>query len=179
VKYFKERIEYPDPCKIGLPPGILLYYISNSFLNGWINYVEILASNIINRYQEPVENEAVILYYKEVQKTTTTYAGDYELLKLLPRDDLLILGKEKPLPEHQKYTYLNIVDPLRIEGLENIPEYYWFLWYDQDNSDCAIGRFETQDKEDVVIESFNKRCSELSSNHNYWDVKLPRCWLAF
>ena len=128
--YFHTQIDYPNPTKefLGIDAesgdDILLNYISNSFLSGWINYVQIEQVRIMHRYSEESPQELINKY----------------------------LEKNDP-PYHIKF--LKFEDDVAILARDTCGR-WWYFYYDQDVSDCSVGRFKTTDKDDVVIENFEK-----------------------
>jgi hypothetical protein len=112
---FIEDIEYPNHDVIlnGLQDGQVFSYISKTYLNGLINYVDIIGAFMINRYSQFNEDEDE--WEKRCKNVDSlideyhTYLGDSDRF-----DDILILAK----------------------GADS----YWLFWKDCDGSDCEIGR---------------------------------------
>lgn len=54
IDYMPTRIEYPHPVSEPLEPGTCYDYISETFLNGWINYTgKIRKAFLVQRYTPP------------------------------------------------------------------------------------------------------------------------------
>ncbi len=134
MKYFKYEDEYGEPTEILMKDGTLISYISSTFLNGWINYVKPLAVRLITRYSDQEDDgyEGNVARVKVWQENPQHHA-DLSFFK----DDILILG----VPDMWKW---------RSEPTNE----YWFFWFDQDVSDCQIGRFTTEDSRETVLKNF-------------------------
>lgn len=131
-RYFHDHVEYPDVTAIMMEPGVLQEYVGTTFLNGWINHVEVKKAFLITRYN-PHEQNLV-----DAQKFNTRPRGHADLGRELD-DDVLILAVEPERPDH-----------------------YWFFWADRDCSDSQIGRFVTDDPYETVAESFARYAQECS-----------------
>lgn len=107
----------------GVPQGTCYTYISSTFLNGFINYVNPFYVAMIERYNEGWLNEEE--YRKKVLEELKSPHTDYS-----PRlfDDIFILA------ESENTIYFN---ELNMKDNRS----YWFFWSDRDCSDCSIGRF--------------------------------------
>jgi hypothetical protein len=143
-KYFNDIIEYPNPANdypindiFGpsdyalMPPGTLFTYISSTFLNGWINYVNLINVQAITRYTN--QTKKMVEKFNNIDGFRT-----HTRLSKITGDDILVLAKSK-------------------DGMA-----YWYFCFDQDVSDCDIGRFSVKDKEDVVIKEFVEYANDLS-----------------
>lgn len=184
IKYFPESIEYPGDQLVfdPLPMGVQYLYVSNSLLDGFINYVDKIKAFVIGRYlrwdeapgveievQEPPSSSK---WAKKTPRTkselfdvlTTENAVYHSKLDTAFQDDVLILGK----------AYKN--------GDKEQPEFCWvFFWYDRDSSDCCIGRFQSDDEESEVVASFVDFVRKLDVNE-YGEREIPlhyfRGWLS-
>lgn len=111
LQYFEEEYEYPSNEQLlhGIQQGVLFSYVASTYLQGFINYVDIEAAVLLNRYSETDEEfqKQIDSIKKEVaeQNEVHTYLYDY--------DDILILGKTDDM--------------------------YIVFWSDGDVSDCNIG----------------------------------------
>lgn len=125
LNYFNDSTEYPDDfIENPIPWGVLWEYVSSAYLNGFINYCEVLDAYVITRYITEKELEK---QKKVIEENNLKNWGHHTKLDKF-MDDVLILGK--------------------------ISEGYIFFWFDRDVSDCAIGKFKTSDPEEVVKERF-------------------------
>lgn len=150
-RYFPEEVEYPAPTDY-FKPGTFLSYISSTFLNGWINYVDIIAAWYIDRYESPEANRAA---YNEFLGKDTFHTK----LASIVEDDIIVLG----------------VDERGDEGK------YWFFWFDRDSSDCCMGAFLSSDgKEEVMrnIESWLEDHPDAKGVHKV-DHTLFKGWISW
>lgn len=131
---FDDDVEYPDKDMLvnGVPIGMNYSYISTTYLNGFINYVEIIGATMIQRYL-PNKPEYVIddtipcwenacIHVDNLKNdfhTNISCSDDF--------DDVLILAKSS--------------------------DSYWFFWDDRDGSDCCIGRLalDTFDSDETAL----------------------------
>ena len=168
-KYFDYSTDYPDNIGFDpLPLGTCYNYVSQTFLNGFINYVKIQKAFVLNRYidwsmnfeeedngepvelkvMEPKSYEYVTKICKnkdEVFKCLTFYSEPHTNLSQF-QDDVMILSKA--------------FDPH-----DGNNDFVWiFFWFDQDVSDCSIGRFITTDTDEEVINKFTKLANK---NYNF------------
>lgn len=141
--YFNDHIEYPDPTSNEnlLPIGVCYNYISSTFLNGWINYVNIIGAELISRYRAYSSN---LEEMEKVKKYTFEEMPHFDFSTCLS-DDVLILARGKNTDNSSNNQY-------------------WFFHYDKDTSDCSIGRFETNDSEQEVIELFKIHAYKASAH---------------
>lgn len=165
LDYMPYSMEYPDPTQIDMfNSNWLMSYISHSFLNGWINYTKPISAFVINRYREADEFRVKIKEWE----TTKMHHSNLNFFG----DDVLILAKTR-LEKYYKYKYIEEYRPS-----------YWFFWFDQDVSDCEIGRFETSDSESDVIESFKHYLTWLGDDgvfKNSYELKTDKLngWMEF
>lgn len=122
-RYFSAGEDYPNVTGSDiLPYGHLWSYISSTFLNGFINYVDVLKAFMVTRYEPYDKNLA------EAEVFNSKKAPHTNLWSQLS-DDCIILAAAK-----------------------NNSQEYWFFWSDRDVSDCMIGRFVTINmRADVIV----------------------------
>lgn len=147
MDYFSEQEEYPNPPVDMLPVGKLYSYISTTFLDGWINYVEIKSAFLITRYREHEQNVAAVDKFNEGGEFHTCLGKQLD-------DDVLILARAKSR------------DPFDIDT-DGCGPHWWFFWFDRDCSDSCIGRFETTDAEATIIERFTAHAHDCSRGMGY------------
>lgn len=153
---FKESIAYPDNlAETGVPQDTLLSYVSNTFLNGFVNYVDIKHVIMIERYTkfdadkidrfiEWLNNEPNTKY-DNIQKTIDDVV-----------DDIILFGETD--------------------------NSCWFFWSDRDCSDCNIGRissirgFDATEFKDMFI-NWLKGYKECYSG-NYVELPIPKGWIT-
>lgn len=138
MDYFHHSIDYPEPTEILMREGVLQCYLSSTFLNGWINYVEPIAIRLITRddYKGNV---------KRVERWNSNQFPDYHSKLSYFQDDILILaipGKRGSVRSGK----------------------YWFFWFSCDTSDCQIGRFNTTDTEEQVVNNFISYADSVSKD---------------
>lgn len=86
---FSNSTEYPDPTQIDMTrSGWCMHYISSTFLDGWINYVEPVRAFVVSRYADD---------FSDVKATLAAWTANppyhTEMSKL--GDDVLLLAKDK------------------------------------------------------------------------------------
>lgn len=169
-KYFENgTIEFPRNIAFNpLPWGSYWEYVSSTFLNGFINYVEIKKAFLLARYthwneqldmsvsvREPPEDFKPTPWVnfsgtkEEVyQQLTMKGAVYHSKLDVDFQDDVLILAR--------------IVDDEALVARQFSGETPWILfWFDRDGSDCCIGRFLTGEPEDKVLADFEAHAMSL------------------
>ncbi len=86
---FTETFEYPDPTQIDVTQsGWCLHYISSTFLDGWINYVEPVKAFVVSRYADDFQTVKAQLAAWEAKPPYHTKLGTLG-------DDVLLLAKDK------------------------------------------------------------------------------------
>ncbi|MCK9528998.1 MAG: hypothetical protein M0R77_00315 [Gammaproteobacteria bacterium] len=156
--FFDNFIDYPgwNISENPLPLGTLYDYISSTFLDGFINYVNIKKAYLIQRYRSPGD----IIPLEQLQPYRQSNSV------VLPDRDLTVeevfeLYTQKDINIHTKISTFRDDVVILSQALSN-PKCWIYFYYDMDCSDCSIGRFETDEPEEVVIvkleqhlESFN------------------------
>lgn len=100
--YFTEQYDYPDPSSLSLivyRGGMLFNYISSTFLNGYINYVNIIKAYGIHRYTDP--QEKIDGKYVDKLKTVHPKLTDYD-------DDIFILAKSRDASNSYFYFWYDM-----------------------------------------------------------------------
>lgn len=83
--YFGDEVEFPENIAVDIMPyGTLWSYVSATFLNGFINYVDILAGFVIDRYTKRDGKAAQI----EAAIKTEVHTN----LRVF-KDDVIVLGR--------------------------------------------------------------------------------------
>jgi hypothetical protein len=131
-RYFHDHLEYPDVTNIMMEPGVYQEYVSTTFLNGWINHVEVKKAFLITRYSPHDQNLVDVQRFNQRTRGHTDLSREFA-------DDVLVLAVEPGRPDH-----------------------YWFFWADRDCSDSGVGRFITADSYETVAESFTRYAQERS-----------------
>lgn len=136
LHYCDEEYEYPSNEQLihGIQPGVLFSYVASTYLQGFINYVDIISAVLIHRYSETTEafNEITARIEKQAKEHIEphTFLSNYD-------DDMLILGKTKDM--------------------------YVVFWVDKDCSDCNIGglALDTFDSENDAISALYAEAEHL------------------
>lgn len=143
--YFEIQEDYPQEVVHNiLPYGTIWCYISNTFLNGLVNYAKPIKCYILERHsdnnkQVRISSISPKLKYSGTKNELINKINSFELkfheasLRIF-NDDVIILSE---IP-----TTLN----------DDINRYIFF-WFDYEVSDCCIGKFETNDSEEDVKET--------------------------
>lgn len=143
---FMETIEYPthEQFLSGIQPGISYDYVSSTYLNGFINYVDILDAFMIHRYMNEKEFTESIERIKHKIKTREVHTNVQDSSEY---DDILILGK--------------------------IEDMYVYFWNDCDCSDCCIGAINkdvVENRDSKAITLFRRYADKLKKIDTAQDV---------
>lgn len=170
-RYFPDSVDYPRDMPWNFRPNVYYCYVSSTLLDGFINYVKIKAAGVITRYVGPDEIESYdgkVGTSKQVklEQFNAGLSGYHTNLGQFG-DDVMVIG--------------------RISDQDGEQSDEWaFFWFDQDVSDCCIGRFTTDDPEEDVMRRFITFVEERSANLGYtegptfWlDIKQIRGWVSF
>ena len=150
--YFDENIDYPkEVAHDPIPYGTVWCYISSTFLNGFINYVEPIKCYLIDRYTS--DNKKVDDNHTKGELKEKILSGENETFHTKLncfRDDIIILAEI----ETNNYDSNNKLNK------------FMFFYFDEDVSDCCIGRFETNDSKEEVIQSIINWLEREKLNNN-------------
>lgn len=166
-KYFYDTIDYPSARAITdpIPLGVHYCYVATSYLDGFINYGEFVKAFVVGRYHDwfedlngvtPISINVSKQGYEWVKKS---YKNKDEAFNLVTRLDAII---HPVLSQH----FQDDVVILKKATDETGKVQWIYFWFDMDSSDSAIGRFETQDSDEIVIESFSKYVKDCSCNYH-------------
>lgn len=165
-----------------LPQNTMIEYISNTFLNGFINYVTPIKGYVLNRYVDwyKSENNAILIRTtsKTVQnqdprifKTEQCYVDElpgyenehWHYYTFKNKKNILDIFNEDPaLCCHTDLSMFNDdIVILAKRKIDNLPPEYWFFYFDCDPSDCHIGRFLTNDSEEEIVVNFSECINNL------------------
>lgn len=159
--YFVDTIEYPkEIIDNPIPYGEAWTYVSNTFLNGFINYCTPIACYVVNRYTpetEDISDNKVYIRKHDDTKSNEFVGTKKELIDLFIQDKLDIY--------HTTLSCFSddIVIIAKVEERES--NKYIFFWFDMDVSDCSIGKFKTDDSQEQVIESVENWLTEEFKNN--------------
>jgi hypothetical protein len=154
-EYFTEGvIEYPSLIATDiLPWNVKWRYISQAFLNGFINYVEPVKAYVLSRYTSWDQ------FIGHVEIRDNFRLIDFHGTKLEVYEKIIEPGRMS----HTELSCLcdDIVILATPKDLDvNSPSLYYYFWFDMDVSDCCIGRFKTHDSLEVVVDKFTSHCIE-------------------
>lgn len=162
MKYFDEEIDYPrDVLSNPIPWNVCWNYISSTFLNGFVNYVDkwicgvVLDRYISNgRHYPPLDGD---MPYKDKMELISDFNNGlidtFHTELSMFEDDIVLLGKTGS-------------------------DYIWF-WFDMDVSDCCICKFKTDDSDEEVIEEFKKSLNKLDFKYHIINVGNLKGWMNF
>lgn len=128
--------ENPYQNNIIFKPNVLYTYIPSYILDPLPKDLTFIKSYLLDRYRDEEVDKDLITRYNNI-KDKYQYTLAYDLLP----DDVILLGYEEK------------------------SDYYWYFWFDKDCSDCACGRFQTQDTREKVIKIFDQKTQELQKNY--------------
>ena len=166
MKYFTKRVEFPELSGELLPVNTLWEYVSSSFLDGIINHYNIIGWFVVDRYiydgMEFIDTIDDLTHEEKLERIEHVRENGLENHKLLIRefeDDIIFVGKS--VSEENTYC---------------------FFYYDCDVSDCSIGRFVTDDSEEVVLSEIASMVKDefLCEELHEMPVDLLLCkWVRF
>jgi len=149
--YFEDYSEYPkEIARNPIPYGTVWTYVSSTFLNGFINYVKPICCFLLDRYTPDNKNigDRNISYQNKDEREWLKFDGTKKELK-----DKIISGEIKMYHTSLDCFGDDIVILSEIETENDEIGKYMFFWFDMDCSDCSIGKFETIDTKEEVIQS--------------------------
>lgn len=130
----------------GIPPDSSINYVSNTFLDGLVNYIENHRAFMINRYgideDDDIPNTDNVTQQDRYLKAAELIA-EMPHSKLLTFDDVLLFGKT----DNSLY----------------------YLWYDRDVSDCCIDRVSKKTFPDLTLDQYIQIIlTHLTENFDHW-----------
>jgi hypothetical protein len=154
---FESGEQYPENvADRGVPQNTIYSYISTTFLNGFINYVEIKHVMMIERYTE-FNDEKIKKYIEHLKSEyNTDYSGSYnteETGKVV--DDIILIGETE--------------------------ESIWLFWSDRDCSDSCIGRVAKSEEITTLLvkESLIRFIGDYDDcSGKYAELPIPRGWIT-
>jgi hypothetical protein len=188
MKYFTNTIDYPNNITDNLLPYNEMWgYVSSTFLNGFINYVDVIQCHVLDKYVDEENYE----YYEDnicecSYRESNSASQEWKKFKG-PKSELLknvIDGKF--CFSHTKLNCFmdDIIILGKIKSDDESTNKYMFFWFDCDVSNCAVGRFETTDSEEQVLEELKLYLKErVSDNYIKGYTLLPDSfiegWVSF
>lgn len=161
---FDDCIDYPKPRDIisGIKPGRCFEYVSSTYLNGFINYVDIIGGAMIQEYMNDEEFDEAI---KRVEDFTNSDEWHTKFNNGKEYDTTAVIGK--------------VTDICDIDE-NNTTDMYVIFIYDRDVSDCFIGGISANEFEsdDEAYESFIQFVSENAPRFIKISKKFFRGWIT-
>lgn len=151
-KYFKEGIAKPgikaafDP----IPIGVRYDYVPVSYLNGFVNYGTFLKAYAIGCYRDwnDLLGKLATVRIRENRWISKFCATPAELFDTVTEPGAVTNSE---LLE----DFATDVILLKKIVHKDYPVQYLFFWFDSYITECCIGRFETEDSEEIVIQEFD------------------------
>lgn len=152
--YFDNHVEHPRGIAFNpLPVNTYWEYVSSTFLNGFINYVSIVDAQLLNRYHpmdDLIESEYLESYQEPPRSLKWTKPSES-----MTKQQAYDLYTQKGRLCHTRIgCFRDDVIVLTTCDNDAGKTMYMVFWFDMDCSDCGIGRFVTDDPQDIVIASF-------------------------
>jgi hypothetical protein len=148
---FKETEQYPENiCERGVPQDTLFEYVSNTFLDGLINYVSDHRAYMLERYGKFENGKHVEHKVTDIEAMKTKLEDDVHTALSTCPDDVVVLAESQ--------------------------NSYWFFYYDWDCSDCEIGRVDRAsfDSFEKFVEHFKE-----NSRGNMIMLPKPTGWISW
>lgn len=173
-KYFRDEVEYPrDIAANPLPIGTRYDYVSNTFLNGFINYVSVVKGFVLARYCGWTEQDWIDAQNQDHEcqiRNPETRCMEWIKVEPKSKDELfnLVTAKNAISSPKMDCDFQDDVMILAKITTDEDKTLWYFFWFDRDCSDCSIGRFLTNDTDEEVIASF----TEYVMNHHANDPRF-------
>jgi hypothetical protein len=179
--YFDDHIEYPHGVAFNpLPINTCWDYVSHTLLNGFLNYVTVIDAHLLDRYRPMTEelskSDLSSVSYQEPPGSFKW--KNFE--KAVTKQELFDLLTQEGRTCHTKLSVFRD-DVLILATCDNDDgqTMYMYFWFDQDVSDCCVGRFVTKDSQDVVVEKFRKWIDGLEYGRHQLPQHFFQGWLSF
>ena len=160
LDYFETTIDYPQEKVFNpLPMDELWNYVSTSYLDGFINFVQIVKGFVIARYRqwnEPLSKPVIININIDQKWCKKEFNTKREIFDAITITNAIVHPKLHDFKD-------DVVILTKAFNKDNTQFCWVFFWYDCDVSDCSIGRFQTEDSDEIVIEKFKtyvKSCND-------------------
>jgi len=149
--FYEEEFPSHNQMAEGIPENTVYSYVSSTYVNGFVNYINPFYFVLVKRYSDDKEWEKCIESISSIEK-------EYHLRLSKFGDDILLLGETE--------------------------NNWWYIWYDNDVSDCCIGKFEkSKISKDDLIECFIEwiKSNDYISDYYVLSNKLGKHngWLTF
>lgn len=171
LDFFHKREEYPSlqTARELFPIGTLYEYVSHSLLNGMINSTpSIISAFMMGRYTDLYEILDTDLKIRDSRDSLATSKIPNGTTKKQLYDLIVNQGRYPSNPELSCFD--DDIMCLQHNPASNL---FWFFWFDQDVSDCCIGRFQTEVDSAVVRQMFNDFVLNHPSSRYHKPLPLP------
>jgi hypothetical protein len=129
------------------------------------NHVKIEKAYLLSRYHKLDE----IIYNLNIGYQEPPGSSEWRFIKKDTKQSIFNKITRKHSVHHTKISDLldDVIilasipieeDDIKIIEEDNDLNYYMYFWYDHDNYDCCIGRFNTKDTNDEVYRKFDNYC---------------------
>lgn len=177
---FNEAIDYPKICGAVelLPVGTQYNYVSSVFLNGLINMAGTpIAAFGVFAYDDVDGQIGRPVQYKDPANTSIWKRTPEQMTR---REVFSLLIE----PGRLMHADLNDLDCCVFVLCRSGQDVYWAFEFDQDVSDCSVGRFESSLPEEQLIEIFRNRAEQFAEYHQVKEVfEIPQSffsgWISF
>lgn len=157
-KYFKEGINNPgikvafDP----IPVGVRYDFVQVSYLNGFVNYGTFLKAYAVGRYRswDDLLGKLATIRLRENRWISIFCATQGELFDTYTQPGAVTNSE---LLEHFATDVILIKKIVH----KDYPVQYMFFWFNAYIDSCSIGRFQTDDSEETVIQEFDNYINNL------------------
>lgn len=175
---YVDTIEYPGGELLvdGIKDGISFDYVSSTYLNGFINYVNLIDAYMIRRYKE---------LDRVIANKRPPMIQSSEDLSWEDSCALIDNGIDDPSIAHFKFTSKKYDDLLILAKQAGS---YWVFWVDCDCSDCCLARMpeSTFNSEDEAKEALKIAALQFSEPGNTEEEKIKNIptrffkgWITF
>lgn len=153
-EYYTDTYEYPEHTMLlhGIQPGTAFYYVSSTYLNGFINYVDIIDAVMIQQYRNDEEFDAAIKKIENKDSYHTHFGNEY--------DDIMILGKTDDM--YVCFYFDNDVSDCDIGGV-------------------SIDEFKTDNEAIESFRQYVKYVKEIQESKRTYNIPVSKLtgWISF
>ena len=167
-RYFNDFVDYPKDIAVNpLPFNVMYNFVSSTFLNGFINYVEIRKAFVLSHYYKWDE------YKKHIVTIQSKNNKPYKKLFINKNDiyNALIKPGAKFHSELDR-DFNDDVIILARAGETDTGMCYYYFYYDLDCSDCSISRFIVKEAEYLLDRKFIKHIESFDYIDNYKEIPM-------
>ncbi len=158
TKYLPRTVEYPGESIIDdpLPLGVFHAYVPSTLLFGFVNHAKPQMGFVLSSYR---------MWFNPVPQSTMQVQDPPGSFNWVTKD---VASKQEEFDLATEPGRLVTFDPYAFWDdvllLSRTSTFTWILfWFDPDVSDCAIGRFVTEDEPDVVLAAFRNYATTMNN----------------